>query len=239
MLARIHEEMLNSVEHLDPATQGAIMLAYIKYQIKDIEPSDSDPIVYAYFKAKQFDLDSMKMDVKASITNGASGWRPAKTFENSQKPKITYANLAKPNVTWEREREWEWKVEIENKNKTNEKKKFMDFVFLTESEHTHLVEKFWLTKTNYWIDRLNSYIGQIGVGSASKKYKSHYFTILNRERREWGKSSGDYAKEQALARHREKIREQIDDYLYSTGSEDVWPKKQVEAFDRRGEVLGT
>lgn len=234
MLARIHEEMLDSVEHLDPSTQGAVMLAYIKYQIKGIEPDDSDPVVYAYFKAKQFDLDSMKKDVKASISNGASGWRKPMTWENSQKPKLTYANLSEPKLTWERNREWdrEWNRE-ENKNK---KQKYMDFVFLTETEHTSLVNRFWLTKTNYWIDRLNSYIGQIGVASASKKYKSHYFTILNRDRREWWKGSGDLAKEEALAKHREQIREQ---YLSSIESGDVWSEKKAEAFDRRWEVLGT
>jgi len=239
MYATVHDEMLSNIEHLDRETQGKIILAYVEYQLYGTIPDPSEVLVYSVFMAKKFDLDAIKNRADASRSNGTLWWAPkgnfnaGKTWEKvSKQPR---GNLEQPagnlEQPIEREIEVERKIEWENKNK---KQKYMDFVFLTETEHTSLVNKLWLTKTNYWIDRLNSYIGQIGVASASKKYKSHYFTILNRDRREWWKGSGDLAKEQALARHREQIREQ---YLSSIESSDVWSEKKAEAFDRRWEVI--
>ena len=79
------------------------------------------------------------------------------------------------------------------------------------------------------------------MASASKKYKSHYFTILNRDRRESGKTSGDFAKEQALARHRQMVQSQIDDLYSNDSKQNVFNEgeNKAEAFDRRGEVFGS
>jgi len=247
MYATIHDEMLSNIEHLDREIQGKIILAYVEYQLYGTTPDPSDVLVYSVFMAKKFDLDAIKNRADASRSNGTLWWAPrgnsnaGKTWEKvSKQPRGNLeqprGNLEQPvgnlEQPIEREREWEIEWEIKNKNK---KQKYMDFVFLTETEHTSLINKFWLTKTNYWIDRLNSYIGQIGVASASKKYKSHYFTILNRDRREWWKDSDGLAKEEALAKHREHLREQ---YLSSIESSDVWSEKKAEAFNRRWEVLG-
>lgn len=65
------------------------------------------------------------------------------------------------------------KKEIKNKEKII-KEKFYDFVFLTETEHRTLNEKYGKTRTDEFITRLNNYIGSKGT-----KYKSHYHTILN------------------------------------------------------------
>ena len=94
MLARIHEEMLDSISHLDEATQNKVVMAYVKYQLYNEEPSKDDVLVYSIFKAKQFDLDGVKNDIKASVENWKKGGRPVKDFENKQKPKH---NLKQPN----------------------------------------------------------------------------------------------------------------------------------------------
>ena len=60
-----------------------------------------------------------------------------------------------------------------------DKRKFLDFVLLTDDEHKNLISKFGKTETLEWIERLNEYIGSKG-----KKYKSHYFTILSWERKD-------------------------------------------------------
>jgi len=66
-------------------------------------------------------------------------------------------------------------IDIERDKKKKEKKyKYMDSVLLTKEEHQKLIDKFGETKTNSYIENLNNYIGSKG-----KKYKSHYFTILN------------------------------------------------------------
>lgn len=61
------------------------------------------------------------------------------------------------------------------------KKQFLEFVFLTEDEHQKLIKKFG-DSTQDWIERLND-----GIGSKGYKYKSHYHTILNWERKDRGR----------------------------------------------------
>lgn len=57
------------------------------------------------------------------------------------------------------------------------KRKFLDFVYLTDEEYTMLVAKFGQQGADERISNLN-----IGIGSKGYKYESHYFTILNWER---------------------------------------------------------
>lgn len=218
----------------DPVMRLQYFEAVIQYGLDGTLPDD--PVMQALINGAVFSIDrhNSRCEKISESMEGNSNAR--KTWENVLKQMKTDENRWKQFSSRSIEgRSIEDKKIEENKNK---KEKYMDFVFLTESEHSRLIDKLWLSKTNYWIDRLNSYIGQIWTGSASKKYKSHYFTILNRDRREWWKSTGDFAKEQALAKHRERIREQIDEYLHSNESADVWSEKKAQAFDRRGEVLG-
>ena len=53
------------------------------------------------------------------------------------------------------------------------KKKYLEFVMLTEEEYQKLIKTFGQKNTDDYIKRLNDYIGSKG-----KKYKSHYHTIL-------------------------------------------------------------
>lgn len=74
----------------------------------------------------------------------------------------------------------EEKTRTEEKTKTEEKIKVKDFVYLTQKEYDTLKSEYWSRTTSDMIDRLNNYIW-----STWTKYKSHYFTILNRIRKEW------------------------------------------------------
>ena len=65
----------------------------------------------------------------------------------------------------------------ETKTNTN-KQKHMDFVLLSDDEHSKLIGKFGVTGTAIYIENLNDYIGSKG-----KKYKSHYHTILSWDRK--------------------------------------------------------
>lgn len=213
MLARIYDEMLESVAHLDLDTQARVILAYAKYQVYGELPDSSDQLVYSMVKAKQLDLDGIVRDINSSRDNGKAWGRKTKTFQDAK---------VLPKEEKHEEKKW----------------RYLDFVQLTDDEYSRLVGKLWESKTQYWIHTLNDFIGQIWVGSASKKYKSHYFTILNWSRREWGKTSHDYEKEQVLNKNRERIRNQINQSLHPNQSSDVWVQEQVEAFDRRGEISG-
>lgn len=229
----------------DPMMRLQYFEAVFQYGLDGTLPDD--PVMQALINGAVFSIDRSREISAINSENGKKHtWNQYTRWDKKRKPtqEAQKSAVERIGTNWselERNGTEVRSIEVrrvedkkleENKNK---KQKYMDFVFLTETEHTSLVNRFWLTKTNYWIDRLNSYIGQIGVASASKKYKSHYFTILNRDRREWWKGSSDLAKEEALAKHREHLREQ---YLSSIESSDVWSEKKAEAFDRRWEVLG-
>ena len=64
-------------------------------------------------------------------------------------------------------------------SKREPKTRFLDFVLLTPKEHELLVAVFGEAGTKERIENLNSYLGSKG-----DKYKSHYHTILNWERRD-------------------------------------------------------
>ncbi len=71
-----------------------------------------------------------------------------------------------------------------DKNVKNDKKVYIEFVKLTDSEHSKLVEKFGSEETEQRIAALNDYIGSKG-----KRYSSHYHTILTWARKD-AKDSG-------------------------------------------------
>jgi len=59
------------------------------------------------------------------------------------------------------------------KEKLN-KKKYLEFVLLTDDEYKKLCDRFGKSVADDYIERLNNYLGSKG-----KRYKSHYHTILN------------------------------------------------------------
>jgi hypothetical protein len=65
-----------------------------------------------------------------------------------------------------------------------EKKKYERYVYLTDDEYLWLKDKLGEKGRKAYIDRLDGYISQIGVPAAAKKYKSHYDTILNWNRKD-------------------------------------------------------
>lgn len=77
----------------------------------------------------------------------------------------------------EKEEEEEKEKKEEEKNK---KDLFLDFVELTQSEYSKIIDSIGQQQTDELIERLNNYIGSTG-----KKYRSHYFTLLN-----WAKKDG-------------------------------------------------
>lgn len=70
------------------------------------------------------------------------------------------------------------------------KDRLMDFVFLTEAELQKLKERFGDRGLRERVENLNIYIGKIGEVAANRKYKSHYYTILEWEKRDAKERSG-------------------------------------------------
>jgi hypothetical protein len=65
--------------------------------------------------------------------------------------------------------------------KENLKRKFLEFVFLTDEEYNKLIEQYGNRVITEQIENLNNYIWQNG----KDKYKSHYYTLLNWLKKAW------------------------------------------------------
>lgn len=72
-------------------------------------------------------------------------------------------------------------IEYNNIIKENKKRKYLEFVYLTDTEYNKLIDSYGARVIDNEITNLNNYIWQ----NWKDKYKSHYHTILNRLRRAW------------------------------------------------------
>ena len=68
-----------------------------------------------------------------------------------------------------------------NEKKENLKRKYLEFVYLTDKQYNDLIDSYGVRVIDNEITNLNNYIWQ----NWKDKYKSHYHTILNRLRRAW------------------------------------------------------
>jgi hypothetical protein len=92
----------------------------------------------------KFTLDRSKELSQQKSDSMKGNQNAVKNFENISKQRKTDKNRVKQKKQEEEvEEEVEIEVEEENKKKEkNNKKKFLDFVLLTEEEHTKLVNQF-------------------------------------------------------------------------------------------------
>ncbi len=67
-------------------------------------------------------------------------------------------------------------IEKHQNKKKKEKKKYLDYVYLTDEEYEKLVLQFGGEETRNWIEKLDYYIASHGCFT---KYKNHYKTILS------------------------------------------------------------
>lgn len=112
--------------------------------------------------------------------NGSKGGRPVKNRTVIQK---TQTNPTEPKKADNDNDIWIWYIKEKEDNKlSSKKKKYLEFVLLTDDEYNKLIEKYGKWTIERKITDLNNYIW-----SKWKKYKSHYFTILERLRKEWVK----------------------------------------------------
>jgi len=146
--------MRDSLSHLDGVSRAKVICAYVDYQLHGVEPSKDDLLVYTAFKTKQFDLDNVISDIKASIENWKKGWRPPKNYDNSQKPKT---NLDQPKQNL---RESEQEQEQEHKEKEIDKSISKKIPTVSE-----------LVKAYEWDELLVQQIGDSWVVRERAEYK--------------------------------------------------------------------
>lgn len=103
------------------------------------------------------------------------------------------------------------------------KKKYLDFVYLTPEEYDKLKTRLGFLLPDY-LERLNLYLGSIG-----KRYKSHYFTILNWWRRE-GKPEAPEIRDKRLEEAVAAKRAQEKDIKYAT-------REQIAEINRKAGII--
>ena len=210
MYAIVHEEMLNSIDHLDDETQGLVLLAYTKYLLYGVEPSTDNQLVYSLFKAKQFDLDYSRNRAEIARENWKKWGRPRKDFtvQNLQKTKETQS---KPNDNpTETQKNQEQRTKNKEQIKENIKRKFGEYVSLSETEYTKLTWLYGEKVINSYIEKLNYWIGE--KPTKDRLNRKSYFTLLNRLKR--SEEKGEVKKITQIKQETSKIENLRDNDIY-------------------------
>ena len=200
-----------------------LLVAFVEFMFEDIEP---------------YDLNSMEQTIRNSLLERMNNWkwksdawakshwwwRPKKqqddlqTNNNKTTKKQQKNNKQTTSISISRSNKIEDKVKVED----NKKNKYLDFVYLSEEEHQKLTTQLWPKLTNQLIEKLNNYIWSIW----KDKYKSHYYTILNRSKNETTTHT-NLEKERQIEQHRQRIAEQIESF-------NSQPKQNAETWNQTG-----
>ena len=185
------------------------LMAVAEYWIEGKEPTN--PIVKALMVQTKFTLDRSRELSEQKSESMKWNQNARKTYEKVLKQRKTETNR-----TEQKKQEEEVEVEEEYKKKKLNKKKFLDFVLLSDDEYNKLVSTLWERLTTELIDKLNNYIWSTG-----KRYKSHYFTIL-----QWSKKEdiGSPAPER---------EDDVDSAIQHISNKNLKAKMQFEIWQRR------
>lgn len=216
-----------------------LLIAFVEFMFEDIEPKNLNEKEQSVFNSLRERMTNSKQKHDGNSKGWATShwwWRKGNTSSKAQtinKSKTTQEQLknneeednilSNDNILKEEEEDKEKKKII--------KKKFLDFVLLSEDEHQKLVERFGTTHTNQLIDRLNNYIW-----STWKRYKSHYYTILNRSKNEITTTTQSQA-ELMKERERQRIREEAQEIL-NRNKNTNGDSSKTQTVDRRTNIVG-
>lgn len=205
-----------------------LLIAFVEFMFEDIEPQWLNTLEQTIRNSLLERMNNRKWKSDAWSkwwSNSKGGGRPKKNqTENKQK---TSKKQTKNNQVEDKD-----KVEDKVKDKVEEiKNKYKDFVYLSEGEHQKLITQLWQRLTDELIDRLNNYIW-----STWKKYKSHYFTILNRSKNEVQTTTNSQA-ELIKERERQRIREEAQEVL-NRNKNTNGDSSKTQTVDRRTNIVG-
>ena len=215
----------------DDSLRLKYLMAVAEYWLEWKE--SDDPLIKALMVQTKFVLDRSVNLSQQKSESMRGNQNAVKNFEKVLKQRKTDKNRVKQKKQEEEiEEEKEIEVEEENINKEkNTKKKFLEFVLLTDDEYSKLKERFGTQWADERIDRLNSYIW-----STWKRYKSHYFTILSWSKNDSGTTTHSQA-ELMKERERQRIREEAQEILNrnkNTNGKSI----QNEWVNRRTSIAG-
>ena len=209
-----------------------LLVAFVEYMFEDKDPEWLNSMEQVVWNSLLERMDNWKWRSDAwSKWWAKSHWwgRPRKQAEQLQNNnKTTSKKQAKNNQDKDKDKEEDISNKIEDKD-NNKKNKYLDFVCLTEEEHWKLIKQLWERLTNELIEKLNNYIWSTG-----KRYKSHYFTLLNWSKKEQPHIT-NYEREQAIQRHRQQIAEQIESFN-SKSNKNGEVTNQGWGYNRRDDI---
>ena len=212
-----------------------LLVAFVEFMFEDIEPHD---------------LNSMEQTIRNSLLERMNNWkwksdawakshwwwRPKKQQDdlqtNNNKTTKKQQKNNKQTTSISISRSISNKIEDKVKVEDNKKNKYLDFVYLSEEEHQKLTTQLWPKLTNQLIEKLNNYIWSIW----KDKYKSHYYTILNRSKNEAGAITHSLDEERR-ERERQRIREEAQAILSHKQNENG-KSIQNEWVNRRTSIAG-
>ena len=192
-----------------------------------------DPLIKALMVQTKFVLDRSVNLSQQKSESMRGNQNAVKNFEKVLKQRKTDTNRVKQKKQ-EEEVEEEKEIEVEEENIKKEKdtkKKFLEFVLLTDDEYSKLKERFGTQWADERIDRLNSYIW-----STWKRYKSHYFTILSWSKNDPGTtthSQAELMKERERQRRLEEAQEVLNRSKNTNGD-----TIQTQTTNRRTNIIG-
>ena len=177
---------------------GQLLLALFDYAESKRQPenlSSAAMMAFSFIRA-QMDRDEKRYEetCETNQRNGAKGGRPSKAKEsekNREKPKETdrfFEKPKKPDNDNDTDNDTDTDIEKEKeieKKPTQEKYGEFQNVKLTGEEHRKLVDSLGERDAKESIERLSPYLAQTG-----KRYKNHYATILNWNRRDGREKRG-------------------------------------------------
>lgn len=162
-----------------------LLVAFVEFMFEDIEPSDLKWLEKTVFESMRKRMENSKKIHDGNSKGWSSshwGWRPPKDsweleWENKSKTSRTTTQKQLKNNE-------EWSMKIEEKE--NVKRKFLDYVYLSDVEYKKISDRYWERVLKDFIERLDNWIWE-KPNSKNRKDRDHYRTILQRIKKEWVK----------------------------------------------------
>lgn len=184
-----YQSFLNAIKCLPKENQLYAYQYITEYALQWIEPNqDEDTIAYAIFL-----MAKPQIDANSDRRKNWNKWgRPQKekpmVSENTENEKplvIENEQNEKPNVN----------VNVNVNVKENVKRKFLDYVYLSDEEYKKISERYWEVVLKDFIERLDNRIWE-KPNSKDRKDRNHYRTILQWIKKEWIKEKSPPPKEE-------------------------------------------
>lgn len=152
-----------------------LLVAFVEFMFEDIEPKNLTEKEESIFNSLRERMENSKQ----KHDGNSKGWKKSHWWWRKGNDSWELQTTNKSKTSKEQLKNNEEEEEEEEYIKKNNKRRFLEFVLLTDEEYNKLIEKYGRWTIERKINDLNNYIWSKG-----KKYKSHYFTIMERLRKE-------------------------------------------------------